>query len=195
MRTLLALFLAAPLAAQPSTVRTEVTPDLAVYLATVPADGADTSVCETWHGIDGGEPEVIASAGWVEHRGRRLALDVSCMELTLGARLYDVAAEPVEGTDNVRVSGTFSDGAGTAAVAWLVGPAGTVRTLLVSGPHLQERQRWFRADGRDALEVAGWLDMLADGLVELRGSDDADTAALVATLYAVLLDIAARLGD
>lgn len=130
-------------------------PNLILHLKTAPFDVSDydvirdesgvvtgTTNCETWHGVDGGVPEIVIMSGWVMRDGQRLDLDTSCMgsydpgpdyrNEGVGSFEADPLAEPGSWT----ISGTISDGAGTAEVVWTVGPNSTSRDRLVSGPAL-----------------------------------------------------------
>ena len=130
-------------------------PGLTLFLRTAPFDPAQydvvtdetgniigTAGCDVWHGSDGGVPEIDIIEGWVIRDGQRLSLDTSCMgtydsgggvaPMPVGEFRAEALSEP--GT--WRISGRFSDGAGTAEVAWQVGLAETTRERLVSGPAL-----------------------------------------------------------
>lgn len=132
-------------------------PGLALHYTSAPFDPARYEViadesgyvtgtvgCEEWHGSNGGVPGIVVTAGWVVRDGQRLDLDTSCMGSydpgpdDRGQPIGDFTAEPLADPGTWRITGRFSDGAGTAEVVWTVGRAATTRDRLVSGPGLAD---------------------------------------------------------
>ncbi len=130
-------------------------PGLTLHYTTAPFDPARYEVvadasghvtgtvgCESWHGADGGVPDIVVTAGWVVRDGQRLALDTSCMGSydpgpdDRDQPIGDFTAERLTDTGIWRITGLFSDGAGAAEVVWTVGREATTRDRLVSGPAL-----------------------------------------------------------
>ncbi len=134
----------APLASAQSDSLTTVvqTLDEGIRIHLVSGPAPQRSACNEWYGEgddSGDTPERAFLEGWIDRYGERLDLDVSCMADSMGPHLYNVEVRPILGTNNMVVNGTYSDGAGTTVVEWLVGPRGTVRTKLISGPDLFEQ--------------------------------------------------------
>lgn len=162
LTTLLALPLAGCAGSRTSdsstTVAETLAPGLTLHLTTARFDASryevitdetgfvlGTADCDAWHGSDGGVPALVVTAGWVVRQGERLDLDTSCMgSYDPGPESRDepigtFQAQPLDEPGTWRIIGRFSDGAGTAEVAWTVGPTETTRDRLVSGPDLSGR--------------------------------------------------------
>lgn len=209
MRALALLLIAAGASAQTDAfdplrpVHEDLAPGLSIHLVPAPFDstgqvtyGPDGEIvtaggCAAWYGVDDWVPPSVLREAWVERDGRRLDLDASCMTTCEGCDWSGFSARPLEGTDDWEVGGWFSDGAGTADVAWRVGRVGTVRTRLVAGPELHDAPGAERRRG-----IRDRLDVLAEGLSALRDDGaDTDDAALAGELYEILMDLAALLQD